>query len=141
MDVFLTEYQAEMEHWVSTGDLKPGAFKALNGTLVKLRARFRATLLCDITNNELFQWLSHLPLHSITKEGHRAYCVQVFNANHQNIVEPLLLSKPGPGFLLTLSIQCLKISCRNLESAPERDFDAIFENGYSKKINSAAFAE
>jgi hypothetical protein len=55
MDVFLTEYQAEIKHWVSTGDLKPGAVKALNETLVKLRTRFGATLLYDIATNELFQ--------------------------------------------------------------------------------------
>src|ERR1700719_3214223 len=36
-------------------------------------------MLCDITTDDLFQWLSHLPIHSITKERHRSYSIQIFN--------------------------------------------------------------
>jgi integrase len=80
MNVFLDQYQAEMRHRVTTGDLKPGAMKALKETMVKLRERFGSTLLTNISTTDLTQWLSHLPLKSVTKERHRSYCVQVFNA-------------------------------------------------------------
>jgi hypothetical protein len=79
MDVFLDEYEADWKHLVATGVRKQGALKALKESFVKLRDRFGSTMLCDITTDDLFQWLSHLPIHSITKERHRSYSIQIFN--------------------------------------------------------------
>ena len=79
MDVFLAEYEADWKHLVATGVRKQGALKALKESFVKLRDRFGSMMLCDITTDDLFQWLSHLPIHSITKERHRSYSIQIFN--------------------------------------------------------------
>jgi integrase len=80
LDSFLTAFQTEIEARVATGALKSGSLKLIKETLVKLRSRFGSTPLCDITTAELSRWLSALALNERTKERHRGYCVQVFNA-------------------------------------------------------------
>ena len=74
----MTAYQTELEARVVTGSLK--SLKVIKETLVKLRSRFGHTSLCDITTADLTKWLTSLPLSERTKERHRSYTVQVFNA-------------------------------------------------------------
>jgi hypothetical protein len=45
LDVFLAEYQSEMEARVAVKSLKPGSLKAIKETFVKMRDHFGSTLL------------------------------------------------------------------------------------------------
>jgi integrase len=79
LDVFLAEYQSEMEARVAVKSLKPGSLKAIKETFVKMRDHFGSTLLSDITTEEIDAWLKQMPVSQRTRERHRSYAVQIFN--------------------------------------------------------------
>jgi integrase len=80
LDAFVKEYKAEMEGRVKQGSLRSGAFKAIKETFVKLTAQFGSILLSEITTAELTSWLNAMPVAQRTRERHRSYTVQIFNA-------------------------------------------------------------
>jgi integrase len=80
LDAFIKEYKAEMEGRVENGGLRSGALKVIKETFVKITARFGSTLLSDITTADLTTWLNTMPVAQRTRERHRSYAVQIFNA-------------------------------------------------------------
>jgi site-specific recombinase XerD len=79
LDVFLAEYQSEMEARVAVKSLKPGSLKAIKETFVKMRDHFGSTLLSEISAEEIDTWLKQMPVCQRTRERHRSYAVQIFN--------------------------------------------------------------
>src|ERR1700737_771440 len=79
LDQFMAEFQTEFEKKVAIGKRRPGSLKALKETMVKLRP-FGSKSLADFTTSELQQWLDTMPLAERTKDRHRAYAFQIFNA-------------------------------------------------------------
>ena len=80
LDAFVREYKAKMQGRVESGALKPGALKAAKETFVKITDRFGSTLLSDITSEEITAWLNRMDVAQRTRERHRSYTVQIFNA-------------------------------------------------------------
>ena len=80
LDAFVREYKAEMQGRVDTGSLKPGALKAAKETFVKITDRFGSTSLSEITSKEITSWLNRMDVAQRTRERHRSYTVQIFNA-------------------------------------------------------------
>jgi len=80
IDTFIKEYQLESAGRVKAGAIRSGALKVLKETCVKLTAQFGSTLLSDITTADLSAWLTEMPVAQRTRERHRSYTVQVFNA-------------------------------------------------------------
>jgi integrase len=80
LDAFVREYKAEMQGRVDTGSLKPGALKAAKETFVKITDRFGSTSLSEITSEEITRWLNLMDVAQRTRERHRSYTVQIFNA-------------------------------------------------------------
>jgi integrase len=77
---FVEDLKADMQIRVSNGGLRKGALKVIKNTFVKLSAEFGSTLLCDITEADLKKWLNKMPGEQRTRERHRSYTVQIFNA-------------------------------------------------------------
>jgi integrase len=77
---FVQEYKAEMEGRVVSGALRSGALKAIKETFVKIVDRFGSTLFSDITTSDLNSWLNGMSVAQRTRERHRSYTVQIFNA-------------------------------------------------------------
>jgi integrase len=69
-----------MRSRVDSGSLRGGALKAIKETFVKLMDQFGDQLLSEITESEIVSWLNSLTLAPRTKERHRSYTVQIFNA-------------------------------------------------------------
>ena len=69
-----------MQGRVDSGSLKPGALKAAKETFVKITDRFGSTSLSDITSEEITAWLNRMDVAQRTRERHRSYTVQIFNA-------------------------------------------------------------
>jgi integrase len=80
LDAFVREYKAEMQGRVDLGSLKPGALKAAKETFVKITDRFGSTSLSAITSEEITAWLNRMDVAQRTRERHRSYTVQIFNA-------------------------------------------------------------
>jgi integrase len=80
VDAFVREYKAEMEGRVAAGALRSGALKAIKETFVKIVDRFGSILLADISSAEIAAWLTRMPVAQRTRERHRSYAVQIFNA-------------------------------------------------------------
>ena len=80
LDLFVKEYKAEMEGRVVNGALRSGALKVIKETFVKIVDRFGSTLLSDITSADLNGWLNGMTVAQRTRERHRSYTVQIFNA-------------------------------------------------------------
>jgi integrase len=80
LDAFVREYKAEMQGRVDLGSLKPGALKAAKETFVKITDRFGSTSLSAITSEEITAWLNLMDVAQRTRERHRSYSVQIFNA-------------------------------------------------------------
>ena len=80
VDVFIQEFNAEMVSRVASRALRPGALKAIKETFVKIVDRFGSTLLSEISTPEITAWLNSMPVAPRTKERHRSYTVQIFNA-------------------------------------------------------------
>jgi integrase len=80
LDAFVKEYKTETEGRVVNGAIRSGALKALKETFVKIVARFGSTLLSEITTGDLNVWLNAMPVAQRTRERHRSYTVQIFNA-------------------------------------------------------------
>jgi integrase len=80
LDAFVKEYQAEMEGRVEKGALRPGALKAIKETFAKIVDRFGSALLSEISTADLMIWLNEMPVAQRTRERHRSYAVQIFNA-------------------------------------------------------------
>jgi integrase len=80
LDEFIKEYKAEMEVRVANGAIRPGSVKVIKETFVKIVDRFGSTLLSDITTADLNGWLNDMDVAQITRERHRSYSVQIFNA-------------------------------------------------------------
>jgi integrase len=80
LDAFVREHKAEMQGRVDAGTLKAGALKAAKETFVKITDRFGSTLLSDITSEEITAWLNLMDVAQRTRERHRSYTVQIFNA-------------------------------------------------------------
>jgi integrase len=70
----------EMQSRVDLGALKVGALKAAKETFVKITDRFGSTSLSDITSKEITVWLNGMDVAQRTRERHRSYTVQIFNA-------------------------------------------------------------
>lgn len=77
---FVEDLKADMQIRVSNGGLRSGALKVIKNTFVKLSAEFGSTLLSDITEAELKKWLNKMPVAQRTRERHRSYTAQIFNA-------------------------------------------------------------
>ena len=77
---FAEELKAEMEVRVAQGGLREGALKVIKNTFRKLSTKFGSTLLSDITEADLKDWLNKMPGAQRTRERHRAYTIQIFNA-------------------------------------------------------------
>ena len=77
---FLEEFKAEMEIRVKNGGLRSGALEIIQNTFRKLSAEFGSTLLSDITEADLKNWLNKMTAAQRTRERHRQYTVQLFNA-------------------------------------------------------------
>jgi integrase len=80
VDAFIKEYKTEMEGRVERGALRPGTLKAIKETFAKILDRFGSTLLSEITTTDLLTWLNAMPVAERTRERHRSYAVQIFNA-------------------------------------------------------------
>jgi integrase len=80
LDAFVREYRTEIEARVASGSLRTGALKAIKETFVKLTDRFGSKLLSDIDAAEITKWLNAMPVAQRTRERHRSYTVQTFNA-------------------------------------------------------------
>jgi integrase len=77
---FVEELQADMQIRVAQGGLRDGTLKVIKNTFVKLSAEFGSTLLSDITEADLKDWLNKMPVAQRTRERHRSYTVQIFNS-------------------------------------------------------------
>jgi len=77
---FVEELKAEMEIRVKNGGLRSGSLEIIQNTFRKLSAEFGSTLLRDITEADLKDWLNEMPVAQRTRERHRSYAVQTFNA-------------------------------------------------------------
>ena len=77
---FVEDLKADMQIRVSNGGLRDGTLKVIKNTFVKLSAEFGSTLLSDITEADLKKWLNKMPVAQRTRERHRSYTVQIFNA-------------------------------------------------------------
>ena len=73
LDVFIKEFNAEMQTRVQSGSLLDGALKAIKETFVKIVDRFGSTLLSEISTPEIKAWLKAMPVAPRTKERHRSY--------------------------------------------------------------------
>lgn len=80
LDAFVREYKEEMQGRVDLGSLKPGALKAAKETFVKITDRFGSTSLLEMTSKEITAWLNEMNVAQRTRERHRSYTVQIFNA-------------------------------------------------------------
>jgi integrase len=80
LDKFLEEFEADMKTRVANGGLRAGALKVIKNTFVKLSEEFGSTLLSDITDANLKAWLNKMSVGQRTRERHRSYTVQIFNA-------------------------------------------------------------
>ena len=80
LDAFVREYKIGMQSRVDAGALKPGALKAAKETFVKITDRFGSMLFVDITAAEIAAWLNRMDVAQRTRERHRSYTVQIFNA-------------------------------------------------------------
>jgi integrase len=80
VDEFLPEYQKEIEARVASGALRPGTLKIIKNTFNKLSAKFGDRNLADIKTGELQTWLINLRDGERSKERHRTYTIQIFNA-------------------------------------------------------------
>jgi integrase len=80
LDAFVREYKAEMQIRVDLKSLKPGALKAAKETFVKITDRFGSISLSEITSEEITSWLNRMDVAQRTRERHRSYTVQIFNA-------------------------------------------------------------
>jgi integrase len=80
VNTFVDDLEADMQTRISTGALRPGALKVIKNTFVKLSAQFGPTLLSDITEADLKKWLNKMPGGQRSRERHRSYTVQIFNA-------------------------------------------------------------
>jgi integrase len=76
---FCEDLKADMQIRVSNGGLRAGALKVIKNTFVKLSHRFGSTLLSDITEADIKDWLNKMPVAQRTRERHRSYTVQIFN--------------------------------------------------------------
>ena len=79
-DVFAAEYRVEIKLRLETGRLRPRAAQSLRETLKRLEAAFGSELLVNITSEALSAWLGAMPLADRSKQRHRAYAFQVFEA-------------------------------------------------------------
>ena len=77
---FVEELKADMQIRVAQGGLRDGTLKVIKNTFVKLSAEFGSTLLSDITEADLKDWLNKMPVAQRTRERHRSYTVQIFNS-------------------------------------------------------------
>jgi integrase len=77
---FVQEYEAEMHARVASGARRAGGLTTIKKTFVKIKERFGSKLLSDITTKEITDWLNSMPVSLRTKENHRSYSVQIFNA-------------------------------------------------------------
>jgi integrase len=80
VNTFVEDLKDEMQTRVTNGGLRSGALKVIKNTFVKLSAEFGSTLLGDITEADLKNWLNRMPVAQRTRERHRSYTVQIFNA-------------------------------------------------------------
>jgi site-specific recombinase XerD len=88
LDVFIKEFNAEMQTRVQSGSLRDRALKAIKETFVKIVDRFGSTLLSEISTPEIKAWLKAMPVAPRTKERHRSYTVQIFNAAKRSGLVP-----------------------------------------------------
>jgi integrase len=65
---------------VASGARRAGGLTTIKKTFVKIKERFGSKLLSDITTKEITDWLNSMPVSLRTKENHRSYSVQIFNA-------------------------------------------------------------
>jgi len=91
LDLFLDEYQAQIQSRVDSGENRPGSLKAIKETFVKLKAEFGSRTLSDITPQELERWLDRMSVALRTKKRHRGYALQIFNAAKRR---KLIVSNP-----------------------------------------------
>jgi integrase len=77
---FVEELKAEMEIRVKNGSLRSGALEIIQNTFRKLSAEFGSTLLSEIKEADLKNWLNKIPGAQRTRERHRQYTVQILNA-------------------------------------------------------------
>jgi integrase len=80
VDKFVEELKHDMQIRVANGGLRAGTLKVIKNTFAKLKVRFGSTLLSDITESDLKDWLNKMPGGQRTRERHRSYTVQIFNA-------------------------------------------------------------
>jgi integrase len=80
MAIFIQEYEAEMEARVASGSRRAGGLRTIKKTFVKIKERFGSKLVSDITTEEITEWLNAMPVSLRTRENHRSYSVQIFNA-------------------------------------------------------------
>ena len=80
VDKFVEEFEADFKIRVANGGLRDGTLKVIKNTFAKLTAQFGSTLLIDITETDLKDWLNKMPVAQRTRERHRSYTVQIFNA-------------------------------------------------------------
>src|ERR1700751_982804 len=59
---FVEELKADMHIRVAQGGLRDGTLKVIKNTFVKLSAKFGSTLLSDITEADLKDWLKNMPV-------------------------------------------------------------------------------
>jgi integrase len=88
---FVEEYEAKMKARVVSGARRAGGLTTIKKTFVKIKERFGSKLLSDITTKEITEWLNAMPVSLRTKENHRSYSIQIFNAA---IREGLLKENP-----------------------------------------------
>jgi hypothetical protein len=69
---FVEELKADMQIRVAQGGLRDGTLKVIKNTFVKLSAEFGSTLLSDITEADLKDWLNKMPVAQRTRERHRS---------------------------------------------------------------------
>jgi integrase len=80
VDKFLEEFETDFKIRVANGGLRPGTLQVIKNTFRKLSDQFGSTLLSDITEAALKDWLNKMTGEQRTRERHRAYTVQIFNA-------------------------------------------------------------
>jgi integrase len=80
VDEFLPEYQLEIQAKVATDNLRAGSLKIIKNTFAKFSAKFGDRNLADISTKEIQNWLTGLRDSERSKERHRGYTIQIFNA-------------------------------------------------------------
>ena len=76
----MRQYEAEVEARVASRVRRAGGLTTIKKTFVKIKERFGSTLASDISTRDITDWLNAMPVSLRTKENHRSYSVQIFNA-------------------------------------------------------------